>query len=55
MRSGLMEGAVMNIEELVRDIRDTRAEIDNLKSRCGRAGENKKLQLWLKELQYFYL
>ena len=45
----------MNIDELVRDIRDTRAEIEKLKLRLAEQGENKKLQLRLKELQYLKL
>ena len=36
-------------------IRDRRAEIEKLKCQLAEQGENKKLQLRLKELQYFYL
>ena len=45
----------MNIYELRRDIGVTRDVIDNIKLQLAEHGENKKLQLRLKELQYLQL
>ena len=45
----------MDIEELKREMMGTRAEIEEIKSQLAEQGENKKLQLRLKELQYLQL